>query len=111
MSHKKLPLNTEDLRVLLAAAGCMFPRNETELELFETLSIDEGDVDDADIQTAIRADEIVQGTLCLTLLQEPAAEALDANQATELRMVARNGKATPGHILDKMRENQQKRGK
>lgn len=111
MSHKKLPLNTDDLRVLLAAAGYMFPRNETELELFEALSSDESDSGDADIRTAIRADEIVQGTLSLSLIQQPAAEELEANQATELRMVARNGKATPEHILDKMRANQRKRVK
>jgi hypothetical protein len=104
MAQNKKHITPENITEWLASTGFLFPRNEIELERFEKLY---GDIDFGLTGKEIDPDEIMNNTF---KEKKPVNIPTDIiqNQLREYRMAARNGKALPKHILDKIIRNQNK---
>lgn len=109
MGRKRPQLNPDSLRAWLSATGYLFPRNEAELGAFESLGTDDDESDDSSLCAAIDVEGIIKQRLTLPFRQCNRAEEIEASRLHELKMVARNGKPTPQHILERMKSNQIKR--
>jgi hypothetical protein len=103
MAQSKKHITPENVTEWLASTGFLFPRNEIELSRFETL-FSEGDYGltglEIDPAKIIRGEEIPK-TIHI-------AESVKPEELTEYRMVARNGSKLPEHILNKIKNNQNK---
>lgn len=96
----------EQLKSWMAATGFLLPTNKEELECFVRLYKAELAAAKEDAKGAVDVDRILAGkTRTVVLNIEPVSDN-SVEDLTPLRMVARNGKPVPDHILKKMKNNQ-----
>ncbi|MDL2142534.1 hypothetical protein QQY79_08390 [Flavobacterium tructae] len=103
MAQSKKHITPENVTEWLASTGFLFPRNEVELSRFETLF---GDTDLGLTGLEIDPAKIIRGGGSPKSIQIP--ESIKPEDLTEYRMVARNGSKLPEHILNKIKNNQNK---
>lgn len=109
MAKKQLQIESEHMRAWLSATGYLFPQTQAELEAFERLYAAEHPNEDPSQEQPIDVERILDDTLpkLVIPLSVPSSETKEA--LPQLRMVARNGKGVPDHILSKMKSNQSKK--
>lgn len=109
MAKKPLQIESEHMRAWLSATGYLFPQTQFELEAFERLYASEHPNENPAQVPPIDVERILDGTLPSRVipLSIPISESKEDPQ--QLRMVARNGKGVPDHILNKMKSNQSKK--
>lgn len=97
------------MRAWLSATGYLFPETQAELEAFERLYAAEHPNEDPAQIPPIDVERILDGTLPRRVI--PLSVPIDEPkvEAPQLRMVARNGKGVPDHILNKMKSNQSRK--
>lgn len=103
MAQSRKHITPENVTEWLASTGFLFPRNEIELSRFEKLF---GDIDYGLTGMEIDPAKIIRGDETPKSIAIP--EALKQEDLTEYRMVARNGSKLPEHILNKIKNNQNK---
>lgn len=103
MAQSKKHITPENVTEWLASTGFLFPRNEIELSRFETLF---GDGDYGLTGLEIDPEKIIRGEKNTKTIHIP--ESVKPEELTEYRMVARNGSKLPEHILNKIKNNQNK---
>ena len=101
MAKKKI--TPDNIGEILACTGFIFPRNEMELIRFEKLT--EGEDEDVTGEE-IDIDLIISGETRTTIVEIKLPEDDSIVDLSRLKMVARNGKDLPAHILKKMKDNQ-----
>jgi len=103
MATNKKHISPENITEWLASTGFLFPRNESELKRFEELY---GDTDFGLTGKEIDPDKIIDGTFVSSGVI-PLPSEINIADFTMYRMAARNGKAMPEHILNKIKMNQE----
>lgn len=103
MAQSKKHITPENITEWLASTGFLFPRNEIELSRFEKLF---GDIDYGLTGLEIDPTKIIKGDERPKTIQVP--ESIKPEDVAEYRMVARNGSKLPEHILNKIKNNQNK---
>ena len=103
MAQSRKHITPDNVTEWLASTGFLFPRNEVELSRFEKLF---GDIDYGLTGMEIDPAKIIRGVENPRSIVIP--EALKQEDLSEYRMVAQNGSKLPEHILNKIKNNQNK---
>jgi hypothetical protein len=95
-------VNDTNLDHWLSSTGYLYPRNETELDLFEKIHIDyKSKLEDK----SIALDSIINGTLGCQTKVISLISPEEKEDIQELKMAARKGnQSIPKEILDKMKD-------
>ena len=100
--EKSKIINADNFDSWLASTGFLFPTNELELARFNKLF---GDLDEQLTGKEIDPERILCGQTPSKVVKMNNAPPIEQDFSA-YRMVARNGRDLPKHILDKMKKNQ-----
>ena len=101
MARNKIILMPENITEWLASCGFLFPRNEVELHRFNHLH---GECDES-----VTGEEVDPFRILKGLPYKQSANVFPITEISDYRMVARNQSDIQSHILDKMKNNQEKK--
>jgi hypothetical protein len=109
MAKKHIPIESKHMRAWLSATGYLFPETQAELEAFERLYAAEHPNEDFAQIPPIDVERILDGTLPKQVIPISLPSNEPKEEEQPVRMVARNGKGVPDHILKKMKSNQSRK--